>query len=51
MSDASIKTLVKMTQDLRFLYFVDMQRVTDISLKAIAQCKNLKALNMADCVR
>ena len=51
MTDASIKNLVKHCYDLRHLYFVDVQRVTDISLKALSQCRNLNVINLADCVR
>ena len=51
MTDASIKTLIRCSPELRYLYFVDIQRVTDMSLKSLGQCKNLHVLNVADCVR
>jgi len=51
MTDASIKLLVKNCSELRYLYFVDIQRATDMSLKALSQCRSLGVLNLADCVR
>jgi len=51
MTDASVKALVKNCMDIRHLYFVDVQRVTDLSLKALSQCRNLIVLNLADCIR
>lgn len=51
MTDASIKNLVKNCHELRHLYFVDVHRVTDLSLKALSQSRNLMVLNFADCVR
>lgn len=51
LTDASVKTLVRLSPDIRYLYFVDMQRITDMSLKILSQCRNLQVLNLADCVR
>lgn len=51
LTDASVKALTRNNHELRFLYFVDVPRVTDMSLKALGQCRNLLVLNVADCIR
>ncbi|XP_057295993.1 dynein regulatory complex subunit 6-like isoform X1 [Hydractinia symbiolongicarpus] len=51
LTDASVKALTRNNHELRFLYLVDVPRVTDMSLKALGQCRNLLVLNVADCIR
>jgi hypothetical protein len=50
-TDATFKQIGKMCPDLRHLYMVDCQSITDASLKALTTCKNLTIINLADCVR
>ncbi len=50
-SDATFKALGRGCGDLRHLYMVDCQNITDQSLKSLSHCRNLNVLNLADCVR
>ncbi|XP_064633493.1 F-box and leucine-rich repeat protein 13-like isoform X2 [Lineus longissimus] len=51
LSDAGLKPIGKFCHELRHLYMVDCQRITDLSLKALSLCRHLTVLNLADCVR
>ena len=50
-TDASFKMIGKYCHELRHLYMVDCQKITDVTLKALTQCRNLTVVNLADCVR
>ncbi|XP_074644631.1 F-box and leucine-rich repeat protein 13-like isoform X2 [Tubulanus polymorphus] len=50
-SDSAIKAIGKNCHDLRQIYMVDCQRVTDLALKALSMCRNLTVINLADCIR
>lgn len=50
-TDSSMVTFLRQNRELRHLYFVDIQRLTDISLKSLGQSRNLNVINVADCVR
>ena len=47
----TFKHVGKHCSELRHLYLTDCQKITDMSLKSLAACKNLTVLNLADCVR
>ena len=50
-SDLSLKAIGKNCTDLEHLYLADCQRLTDASLKAIANCSKLVVCNIADVVQ
>eukprot|EP00795_Rhopilema_esculentum_P002093 gene2093-17665_t len=50
-TDSAVRSLVKSCPDLHHLHLVDCERITDLSLKALSQCKNLVVVNYADCIR
>ncbi|CAH1783301.1 unnamed protein product [Owenia fusiformis] len=50
-TDASFKHIGKLCSDLKHLYLVDCQRITDMTLKSLISCRNLTVINLADCVR
>ena len=51
LTDAAFKTIGRNCHDLRHLYMVDCQRITDHTLKSLTMCRNLTVINLADCVR
>lgn len=50
-SDISLKAIGKNCPELHQLYMTDCQRLTDLSLKNLAQCRFLTVVNLADCIR
>ncbi|XP_036616541.1 dynein regulatory complex subunit 6 [Trichosurus vulpecula] len=50
-TDLTFKLLDKCYEDLRHIYMTDCERITDVSLKSIANLKNLVVLNLANCIR
>ncbi|KAG8577140.1 hypothetical protein GDO81_010077 [Engystomops pustulosus] len=50
-TDASIKAISRSSPNLSHIYVADCQKITDISLKALASLKNITVLNVADCIR
>ncbi|XP_048257618.1 dynein regulatory complex subunit 6-like isoform X5 [Haliotis rufescens] len=50
-SDVSLKAIGKNCVGLEHLYMTDCQRITDVSMKALQNCRNLTVVNIADCVR
>ncbi|XP_040268915.1 dynein regulatory complex subunit 6 [Bufo bufo] len=50
-TDGSIKAISRSSPNLNHIYIADCQKITDISLKALASLKNITVLNMADCIR
>jgi F-box and leucine-rich repeat protein 13 len=50
-SDTSVKMISRHCLELRFVSIIDCERITDISLKFLASCKQLQVLNMSDCIR
>ncbi|XP_033647169.1 dynein regulatory complex subunit 6-like isoform X2 [Asterias rubens] len=51
LSDATFKYIGRYCADLRHVFVIDCPRVTDASLKSLAQCRNINVLNVADCIR
>ncbi len=50
-TDAAFKHAGKQCPDLRHVHVIDCPNITDHTLRAIATCRNLTTLNLADCVR
>ena len=50
-SDTAVKMMGKQSLELTHVYLSDCHRITDHSMKALASCKNLTVLNVADCIR
>ncbi|XP_056429458.1 dynein regulatory complex subunit 6 isoform X1 [Hyla sarda] len=50
-TDGSIKAIGRSSPYLNHIYIANCQKITDISLKAIASLKNITVLNVADCIR
>ncbi|XP_033744599.1 dynein regulatory complex subunit 6-like isoform X5 [Pecten maximus] len=50
-SDQSLKVIGKNCTQLEHIYVGDCQKLTDLSLKALSNCKNLVVCNVADVVR
>ncbi|XP_075713437.1 F-box and leucine-rich repeat protein 13 isoform X2 [Rhinoderma darwinii] len=50
-TDSSIKAISRSSPNLNHIYIADCQKITDISLKALASLKNITVLNVADCIR
>ncbi|CAB4012185.1 F-box LRR-repeat 13-like, partial [Paramuricea clavata] len=50
-TDSAVKAIAKSCPELRHVFIADCPRLTDLSLKALASCKYLIVLNIADCVR
>lgn len=50
-SDQSLKVIGKNCSQLEHIYVGDCQKLTDVSLKALSNCKNLVVCNVADVVR
>ncbi|XP_021365051.1 F-box/LRR-repeat protein 13-like isoform X4 [Mizuhopecten yessoensis] len=50
-SDQSLKVIGKNCTQLEHIYVADCQKLTDLSLKALSNCKNLVVCNVADVVR
>ncbi len=50
-TDTAVRSLVKCCPELRRIHLVDCERLTDLSLKALSQSKNLVVVNVADCIR
>lgn len=46
-----MRMIGKMSHDLTHIYLSDCVRITDYSMKALALCRNLNVVNVADCVR
>ena len=50
-TDVTFKALARNCLNLRHVYITDCVRITDSTLKSLAQLRNLVVLNIADCVR
>ncbi|XP_031794556.1 dynein regulatory complex subunit 6 [Sarcophilus harrisii] len=50
-TDLTFKLMDKHYGDLSHIYMTDCERITDVSLKSIANLKNLVVLNLANCIR
>ncbi|XP_072509253.1 F-box and leucine-rich repeat protein 13 isoform X1 [Notamacropus eugenii] len=50
-TDLTFKFMNKCYEDLHHIYMTDCERITDVSLKSIANLKNLLVLNLANCIR
>jgi F-box/leucine-rich repeat protein 13 len=51
LTDMAVKFLTKHCTELRYVALTDCEKISDISLKCLAMCKNLTVLNLADCIR
>eukprot|EP00794_Sanderia_malayensis_P006047 gene6047-6749_t len=50
-TDSAVRSLVKCCPELKRIHLVDCERLTDLSLKALSQSKNVTVANIADCIR
>ncbi|XP_043823521.1 dynein regulatory complex subunit 6 [Dromiciops gliroides] len=50
-TDLTFKLMDKCYEDLNHIYMTDCERITDASLKSIANLKNLVVLNLTNCIR
>ena len=51
LTDYTFKYLTKSCSELRHISITDCEKISDGSLKSIANLKNLTVLNLADCIR
>eukprot|EP00118_Oscarella_pearsei_P012154 m.86967 g.86967 ORF g.86967 m.86967 type:complete len:805 (+) comp36521_c0_seq1:152-2566(+) len=50
-TDVALKTMGRACPELNYVSAVDCPKVTDHALKALGGCRNIRVLNVADCVR
>ena len=50
-TDLSLKTMGRACPELNYVSIVDCPKLTDHALKALGGCRNIRVLNVADCLR